>query len=327
MTRSTSIFLTLILLATLPLPAFCDVEKEVRIPEFTLDTIAGESFPSVDKLAKQPFIITFWRLGQQYSMDALEDLKRLHDEFGESGLSVIGICVGPRDTDRVQAVAEQLGIKFTLLIDVDRSVFSSFGAFVYPATYIGDKHGVLRFYRPSYTSEFLEDTRLDVALLLGKINLQQHTAKQSTSRSAQEDLSFASTARYNMGLRLLRKGDFKEAKAQFRLSWQENPRSVSAGVELGYLLLKDEANAEALAVLSETAELCPNSARAQGGYAVALIRSGHLDQGKALLERILSEHPAEPFLYYEMGRLKEEEGARDIALTYYKQGLALALGE
>jgi len=309
------------------LPSFCDVEKEVLIPEFTLDTIAGESFPSIDRLAKQPFIITFWRLGQQYSIDALGDLKRLHDEFSESGLSVIAICVGSSDTERVHAVAEQLGIKFTLLLDADRSVFSSFGAFVYPATYIGDKHGVLRFYRPSYTSEFLEGTRLDVALLLGKINLQQHTTRQSTSRSAREDLSFASTARYNMGLRLLRKGDFEEAKTQFRSSWEENPRSVGAGVELGYLLLKDEANAEALVVLSEAAELRPNSARAQGGYAVALIRSGQLEKGVALLEGVLNNHPREPFLYYEMGRLKEEEGASDIALTYYKQGLALALGE
>jgi Flp pilus assembly protein TadD len=100
---------------------------------------------------------------------------------------------------------------------------------------------------------------------------------------------------------------------------------VEAGVALGFLLLKDGKNKQALEIFSRTVELTPNDARALGGKAIALVKSGKRAEGRVILESALEKGPAEPLLYYEMGRLCEDDGAVDEALEYFKKGLLLTL--
>ncbi len=318
--------LTLLFLASfLSRAALGDVSVGKQGPAFSLKTPSGQVFNSREELDGQVTIITFWRLEQAYSMKILTDLQTLYKDFTSSGIRVVAICSGTSKTRAVGKVYKDLKLSYPLLMDPDRSAYAAYGVFVSPATLILDKEGTVRFYRPSYNLDFVEETRLDLEFLLGKVSAQQHAKGLGGGKARVSRAMDTVDAQYKLALQLLKHGNREEARNELRKAWEGELKPLEAGLELGYVLLEDEEPEEALKVFSEASALAPKSARAEGGKAIALIKSGKKKEGKSLLEDVLGRSSPKPIFYYEMGRLLEEEGDRNGALARYKQGLEVAM--
>lgn len=318
-------FVNLLCIQVFGLQAVAGLPIGVSAPAFALKDAAGTAVDSATLLKGKVGIVTFFRLDQDYSNEVLTDLEELKLDFNTDDLRFVGILSGSSQTEKAGALAEELGVTFPVLMDPDRSVYSAYKVFVTPATYVIDKSGKIRFYKPSHPSNFLEDLRLDTSLLLGLISEELHASRMAgTGNSVSQEMD-AAQAHIGLGKQLLRRGDRQGAIDRFRLAWGGEKKSIEAGRRLGMLLLEDHQDAEALTVFSELAQLAPDLPTVQGGFAVALIRNGEEAKGKDLLKSTLEKSPDEPYLYYEMGLLAERDGDGLQAIGYFKKGLETAL--
>ena len=92
----------------------------------------------------------FWDFCSLNALRALPYLQEWHRRYHERGLRVIGVHSPQfpfaRDQDRVQEAVRRLGIEFPVAPDPDYEVWRLYGNEVWPATYLWDRTGVLRFY-------------------------------------------------------------------------------------------------------------------------------------------------------------------------------------
>ena len=95
-------------------------------------------------------LVWFWDYCSLNALRALPYLQEWHRRYHERGLKVIGVHSPQfpfaRDQDRVQEAVVRLGIEFPVAPDPDYEIWSLYGNEVWPATYLWDRTGVLRFY-------------------------------------------------------------------------------------------------------------------------------------------------------------------------------------
>jgi predicted CXXCH cytochrome family protein len=89
------------------------------------------------------------------------------------------------------------------------------------------------------------------------------------------------------------------------------PKSPDVTHALGLLLVRQHNYAAALPLLRQAAELAPDNVRYLYVYAIALNSTGAPEQGRALLERIHQQHPADPEVLVAL--IGSERAAGDIA--------------
>ena len=318
-------FILAIVIAGTSCTALAALVIDEEVPGISLNTVDGSktSISFQDKTT----IVSFWRLEQKYSLQVLQELQQIYNESKANGVQVIAICSGSSKEKSVKKIIDENKLTFTILLDPDRKAYSDYGVFVSPATFIIDKEGKLRFYRPSYSANYLGETQLDIQLLTRKISKQQHAQQSTGSKRKLSKEDEAANAHYKLGLQLLKHGDRNAAEEQFRKVWTENATHVDSGVQLGFVLLEKKEYKEALEVFTKLCTLDPKLWSAKGGQAIAMIYTGKKAAGIVQLKKVLDVGASNTNLYYEMGRVFEEAGEQDKALESYKKGLKLSLSK
>lgn len=91
-------------------------------------------------------VVNFWATWCVPCREEMPDLQHLADTFAGQPLSVWGVNL-QEDAESVQRFADEVGVRFPLLLDADGAVVRSYGVRGLPATFVIDKEGTVRYRR------------------------------------------------------------------------------------------------------------------------------------------------------------------------------------
>jgi len=98
----------------------------------------------------------------------------------------------------------------------------------------------------------------------------------------------------------------------------DNPR---LHIALGHLLLAGNELGNAQAAYQQALRIDPSSNAAITSMATILSRQGKLQEAENMLLQLLPTTPRPARIYFELGRLYEQQGNQSKALATYKQGI------
>ncbi len=135
MRRALAIACAAALLVTVP-AARAGAKHELA-PRFSAVTVEGAKLELGALLARGPVVLDFWATWCHPCVQAMPGLQRLHERYGASGLSLVGISIdGPRNFARVQPFARQRGVTFPIVRDEDGSLQGRYHVTEVPTTIV-----------------------------------------------------------------------------------------------------------------------------------------------------------------------------------------------
>ncbi|MDG5766683.1 TlpA disulfide reductase family protein [Balneolales bacterium ANBcel1] len=135
--------------------------RDYKGPDFGLPDFEGNTV-TLEEFRGNIVVLNIWATWCPPCRDEVPALIRLQEQFGDSGVQVIGVSIdenGARQS--VSGFAREFGINYPVPLD-DGTVQELYGPLsVIPTTYILDEEGYIRFYAPGY----LEYDQLEDAVL------------------------------------------------------------------------------------------------------------------------------------------------------------------
>jgi thiol-disulfide isomerase/thioredoxin len=121
------------------------------MPELTGGTRWINSAPiSRADLAGKVVMIEIWTYGCYNCLNALPHIKETAAKYKSAGLVTIGVHTPEFDREKVVANVErrvrELGVEFPVVMDNDFAIWRAFNNRYWPAVYIVDKRGRIRFH-------------------------------------------------------------------------------------------------------------------------------------------------------------------------------------
>ncbi|WP_176758766.1 TlpA disulfide reductase family protein [Thiohalorhabdus denitrificans] len=112
----------------------------VAAPDFALPGPEGE-MRALERYEGDLILLNFWATWCKPCRDEMPALESLWQEYGDRGLTVIGVNVDRGGPDKVRAMAEKLGISFPVLLDPDGEVRNRYNVTAFPQTYLIGRDG------------------------------------------------------------------------------------------------------------------------------------------------------------------------------------------
>ena len=149
-------------------------QLDIAIPDFPpdLEWINARIVRLGTLLGRHAVLVWFWDYASLNSLRALPYVQEWDRRYRERGLRVFGIHSPQFDfgaeRERVEAAVEQLGIEFAVAPDPAFEVWRAYGNEVWPALYLWDRRGVLRYYH--FAEGAYEETERAIQELLLEID-------------------------------------------------------------------------------------------------------------------------------------------------------------
>lgn len=116
-----------------------------KAPDFTLEDLSGKNVKLSDEIgANSATLLVFWTTWCPYCREEIPELIRLNMDYKDKGLKILAIDIG-ESPKKVESVAKQEGIGYTVLLDSDNRVASQYGVMGIPANILLDKEGVIKY--------------------------------------------------------------------------------------------------------------------------------------------------------------------------------------
>ena len=101
-------------------------------------------------LGRSVSLVWFWDYCSLNSLRALPYLEEWHRRYAEKGLRVIAVHSPQfefaREPGTVAKAVERLGVPFPVGLDQSYEIWRLYGNEVWPALYLWDRRGILRYY-------------------------------------------------------------------------------------------------------------------------------------------------------------------------------------
>ena len=112
-------------------------EKPIPAPDFTLEDLSGKRVSLKDFRGKAVFL-NFWATWCPPCVVEMPSMEKLHKEFRDDGLVILAINF--RETpEQAKAFVKKHKLTFTVLLDLEGSVFELYQAWALPVTTIVNK--------------------------------------------------------------------------------------------------------------------------------------------------------------------------------------------
>ena len=120
-------------------------------PEFTNDTWVNSEPLRLTELKGKVLLVEFWTFGCYNCQNVEPYVKSWHDKFKDRGLVVIGVHSPEFGHERVlknvRNYVREHSIQYAVAIDNDYKTWNSYRNHYWPAIYLIDKKGVIRYMR------------------------------------------------------------------------------------------------------------------------------------------------------------------------------------
>ena len=104
---------------------------------------------TVDKLKGKVVLVEFWTFGCYNCANVEPYIKEWYDRYKDRGFAVIGVhspeFAHERRLENVRAYVERQGIHYPVVIDNDFAIWRRYSNHYWPAVYLIDKQGQLRY--------------------------------------------------------------------------------------------------------------------------------------------------------------------------------------
>ncbi|HXF51101.1 MAG TPA: redoxin domain-containing protein [Dehalococcoidia bacterium] len=123
----------------------------VRAPEFPPNATWLQGGPlRMSELRGRVVLIDFWDYTCVNCIRTLPYVKAWHERYADKGLTIVGVHAPEfsfaRDVDNVRRAIERFGIAYPVVVDNDFALWKAYANRYWPAKYLVDKEGYLRFY-------------------------------------------------------------------------------------------------------------------------------------------------------------------------------------
>ena len=143
-----------VLAACAILPASA-IAPATTAPDFTLRTVSGPNLRMQEQRGRV-VLVNFWATWCAPCRKEMPHLNRLYEKYRASGFVLLGVNVDD-DTSKAAAVAEQLGLKFPVLLDSEKKASKLYDLNAMPSTVLVDRDGRVRYVHRGYLDGY-EDT-------------------------------------------------------------------------------------------------------------------------------------------------------------------------
>ncbi len=138
-------------------------------PDFNLRNLQGERVNLKTLLTKGPVLLDFWATYCKPCVKAMPKLQKIHEKYGKSGLTVLGINVdGPRGQNRVKPFLRARNVSFPIALDSDSGVMRRMQVNVLPTTLLITQNGEITLRQVGYNSKNAEALLAAVESLFSK---------------------------------------------------------------------------------------------------------------------------------------------------------------
>jgi len=117
-------------------------------PEFEALSLDGERTVALADYAGQTVLVNLWATWCAPCRFETPYLQSIYEENRERGLMIVGVSVdSPSALDQVNDFLEEMGVTYDILLDPGMVSTDAFLPIGYPASYLIDGEGVIRFTR------------------------------------------------------------------------------------------------------------------------------------------------------------------------------------
>jgi Tfp pilus assembly protein PilF/peroxiredoxin len=336
-----------------------ELQVGMEVPEFSLRTISGETSKLAELRGEKLTILFFWSTWSKNSAKGLARMEKLHHQFGDRGLSIIGINADGQNlnVNTIEAVKEMTGtlkITFPMLLDQGLSAFRDIGVIALPTTVILDRERIIRYELSGYPLVGVEELADYVtaaiegnkpAMLAGKkgyqpdknalrlFNMGRNTLKTRRMAEAAEGWfkkAIAADPRFvqphlSLGKLYLQRGDIPAAKAQFEQSLAKEPDNVVALCEMGMIIAGEGKTEQGMTFFEKTLQADDAYTPCYYYRGYLLGRTGKHAEALKLFDAAMEINPNDQGVRIYKARMYEENGMPQQAAEEYRKALAAAL--
>jgi tetratricopeptide (TPR) repeat protein len=337
-----------------------ELQVGMEVPEISLRTISGETRKFADLRGERLTILFFWSTWSKNSAKGLARMEKLHRQYGDKGLSIIGINADGQSINgnTIEAIKEMTGplkITFPILMDQGLGAFRDIGVIALPTTVILDRDRIIRYELSGYPLVGAEEMADFVAaamdgkkpvVLAGKkgyqpdknalrlYNMGRNTLKTRRMAYMAEGWfkkAIAADPRFvqphlSLGKLYLQRGEIPAAKAQYEQSLAKEPDNVIALCEMGMIIANEGKTDQGMALFEK-------SLKSDDAYTPCYYYRGYLlgkrgNQGEAqkMFDAAMAINPNDIGIRIYKARMYEENGMPQNAAEEYRKALAAALG-
>jgi peroxiredoxin len=121
------------------------VEVGRPAPAYAGVSLGGDSV-SLAALRGKPVLLNIWATWCHPCREEIPELQRLHERYRERGLELVGVSVDAAGDDAaIRDFMRRYGMTYPVWRDPAENVSTTFLALGVPATFLIDRHGVLRW--------------------------------------------------------------------------------------------------------------------------------------------------------------------------------------
>lgn len=121
----------------------------IKAPDITNSTWLNSEPLRFADLKGKVVLVEFWTLGCYNCRNVEPYVKQWHQQYAEQGFVVIGVhspeFLHEREVENVKRYMKEHGIRFAVPIDNDFSTWNRYGNRYWPAMYLIDKRGIIRY--------------------------------------------------------------------------------------------------------------------------------------------------------------------------------------
>lgn len=154
MTTIARLLHTALLVALPALGANAAVTVSTGAPDFTLPSLGGENVRLQEQRGRV-VMINFWASWCGPCREEMPHLSRLYEKYRASGFTVLAINID-EDPHKAARLAQQLGMRFPVLLDTGKQVSRTYDLSAMPSTVLVDRDGRVRHVHRGYRDGYAE---------------------------------------------------------------------------------------------------------------------------------------------------------------------------
>ncbi len=236
--------------------SFSNVSIGSVIDNAEMLTLEGSSHSLLG--GEQANVLLFFRPDQEHSKNVLKDIALLEQELGEKSVSWVAIVSDRYSTAEVQAVVEQAGLEFPVLIDGGDALSGKLGVHLHPVVGVTDQDHVLRAYQHFKKINFINALRAHILHLLGELSDTELDETLNPARVERGEDNSAARSNIKLAKMLWKAGNLQKALERASKALEYDPDQAEARALVGAILAAQGDCPGALLAFEQALSLDPN---------------------------------------------------------------------